>query len=185
MLRTFFAFPINESLRAAMTGIQHRFSRIFHDCRWVNPDLMHLTVKFIGDTDEACVSDWTAALRPELETLSPMTLRIDRTGIFPDRGPARVLWAGPSHIPSELKDRLAKIDTLIGRVSGLPPAQSLIPHLTLGRPKSGLDKSHRDQYIHYDFAPVDCALDRIIWYESKRMSGQLVYEPLEDITLKG
>ena len=60
--------------------------------RWVAPDQIHLTVRFIGDVDGALYLD----IKNELEevSISPFDIRLKGVGHFPPRGMPRVLWVG-------------------------------------------------------------------------------------------
>ena len=101
---------------------------------WVLPDRLHITVRFIGQSDDAAYARMHAALSPPI-VMRPFVLKIESLGSFPPRGAPRVIWAGItgdverlSVVEQEVTARLAKV--------GVPPeARPYSPHLTLGRVK--------------------------------------------------
>ena len=93
---------------------------------------MHLTVRFIGATDEERLVALQRALVPAFET-PRFTLTVEGTGAFPPKGPPRVVWAGLE----DGRDQLLALEReLTGRLStiGIPPEdRPYSPHLTLAR----------------------------------------------------
>src|SRR6476619_3088161 len=93
MYRLFVSIELPEDVKASL-------ARIGHDVpggRWLEPDEMHLTVRFIGEVDGVVFDDVLAAL--EEVRLQPFTLGLRGVGHFPPRGEPRVLWAGLERSP--------------------------------------------------------------------------------------
>ena len=67
-------------------------SRKLAGARWVPPDQLHLTLRFVGDADESLFQ----AIKGELGRVkgAPLQIGINGTGHFPPGNRARVLWAG-------------------------------------------------------------------------------------------
>ena len=96
--------------------------------KWVDPGNFHLTLRFIGETDEVVASDIDdALLRLRARRF---TLQLAGTGVFGDR--PRSLWVGVERSP-ELVALRDKIEQALIR-AGLPPEQrKFAPHVTLAR----------------------------------------------------
>ena len=127
MTRLFAALQLPDELRLALgrlrAGIQ--------GARWIDPQEIHLTLRFIGEVDGATADDVAMALGGVAAPAFPVTL--SGVGQFGD-GKPHTLWAGVA--PCEPLKRLAtKIDQALQRV-GLPPeGRRYTPHVTLARMK--------------------------------------------------
>ena len=96
--------------------------------KWVDPGNFHLTLRFIGETDEAIAADIDDALT-RLRARR-FTLQLAGTGVFGDR--PRSLWIGVERNP-ELVALRDKIEQALIR-AGLPPEpRKFAPHVTLAR----------------------------------------------------
>jgi 2'-5' RNA ligase len=150
MIRAFLAVELTEELRRQLGGIQHDLKqRLGHgrtkDIRisWVQPASMHLTVKFLGDTDEQLIEPLRTALAPVAARHLPLTLPLERLGVFPRSQQPRVLWVGPSEQweRGDEAGRLAEFHRSVEdccRSFGFAPEdRPLNPHLTLARIKEG------------------------------------------------
>jgi RNA 2',3'-cyclic 3'-phosphodiesterase len=149
MIRTFLAVELGHALiqRLAQVqeDVQQRLSRgLTKDVRvsWVQPASLHLTVKFLGDTDERLIGSLRAGLAP-VATQLPLTVPLDRLGVFPRVQQPRVLWAGPSADweRGEEACRLADFHRTVEeacRAFGFEPeGRPWSPHVTLARIRAG------------------------------------------------
>ena len=129
MPRLFVAIDLPEAIKQEIATIPRAISK----ARWVPPDQLHLTLRFIGDTDDALAAQLAERLaRIDAPTFS---LAIKGIGHFPPRAMARVLWLGLETSPP-----LAALQIKIERVCiefGLPPGgQRFSPHVTIARLKN-------------------------------------------------
>lgn len=129
MLRLFVAIELPESIR-------ERFALLcggVPGARWLSPETMHLTLRFIGEVQEAALGDIDAALAgihaPGFEIM------LDGIGSFGNADRPRAIWAGVARNPA-LEHLHGKIESALVR-TGLPPeGRKFTPHVTLGRVKS-------------------------------------------------
>jgi 2'-5' RNA ligase len=104
--------PLRDAAAATAVTLRQRLgSRV--DARWVTPDKLHITVRFIGHVREEAEAFVTDALAQPLP-IAPFEMRLGRCGAFPRSGPPRVIWIGVSDgaaavsaIHDELNRRLA------------------------------------------------------------------------------
>jgi 2'-5' RNA ligase len=99
--------------------------------RWTPPDNLHLTLRFLGDCDPDRQERFAEALtRVRVE---PFILPVAGLGLFPSRGPAKVLWAGTGRAHTRLFQLRKQVDeALLSAEPGLD-VHSFHPHFTLGR----------------------------------------------------
>ena len=96
--------------------------------KWVDPGNLHLTLRFIGETDEAVAADINDALA-RLRARR-FTLQLAGTGVFGDR--PRSLWVGVERNP-ELVALRDKIEQALIRAGLAPEPRKFAPHVTLAR----------------------------------------------------
>jgi len=135
ILRTFIAIELDEPLRVALAAVQAKFKRQAPpgSVKWVAPDGIHLTLKFLGDTPASRAAEIAAALARACEGIPPFEFTVEGRGCFPNTRRPRVIWvAVRSHGPW-----LAKLQGAVERYVaplGWPEEErGFSPHLTLGR----------------------------------------------------
>jgi RNA 2',3'-cyclic 3'-phosphodiesterase len=132
--------------------------------KWVRPEQLHLTVRFIGEADGGQLADIRQALTA-LEHL-PFILQLKGVGFFPPRGRPRVLWAGLA--PCQELERLhGRVNSCL-RQAGIPSeARKFAPHITLAR-LSNTPATRVGRFLeeHGLFASSPFAVDRILLYSS-------------------
>lgn len=117
-------------LPAAVTGRLSSLCCGLPGARWVGPDQMHLTLRFIGEVDGRELKRIREALS-EVRCES-FAMQLNGIGFFPPRGKPRVVWAGTSRndLLVQLRNRVES--TLVR--SGLEPeGRKFSPHITLAR----------------------------------------------------
>ena len=137
-MRLFVAVEIAPALGAAVGALigelRERAARLAPRSRitWVAPDRIHLTVRFIGESDEASAGRIRAALAPEVP-VAPFDLTVAGFGAFPRTGQPRVLWAGLT----EGREALLQLERVVASrlaAAGVgPEPRAYNPHLTLAR----------------------------------------------------
>ena len=123
--------------------------------RWVEPEQLHLTLRFIGDVDAMVFQDVREALAEVRSELFP--LRLEGVGFFPPRGKPRVVWVGISKNEQLLLLR-KRVESVLVRTGLEPEGRKFSPHITLARLKNtppskvGAFLSHHGLFITEDFS---------------------------------
>jgi RNA 2',3'-cyclic 3'-phosphodiesterase len=123
------ARAIHGAVRGLLLGAGFRF---------VPPEEIHVTLRFLGGIEESRVQGIRVGLERTLEGLAAPRLRIRHTGSFPKTGAARVLWAGVEEDPGT-EGRLAALADAAETAAveaGLPPSYETAfhAHATVARP---------------------------------------------------
>ena len=142
-IRSFIALPIPDPVRDVLQGtIKTLDDGIGERIRWVRPEGIHLTLKFMGDIDVTVINKLLSLLPEVANGFTPFELTMAQLGCFPNNRRPRVLWAGVKGNLSALRDLHIAIDSLAGNI-GLPREdREFSPHLTLGRVNRNLSESH-------------------------------------------
>jgi len=99
--------------------------------RWVRPENLHVTLKFIGHVDNGKLDAIRAALA-EVRLDSPVELRFHGLGFFPNGKRPRVFWAGIEASPN-LSPLAGEIEVRLAKVGIAGETREFAPHLTLAR----------------------------------------------------
>jgi len=132
--RSFIAIPVSdEGIQALEETVRGLEPEIGRHVRWVRPEGIHLTLKFMGDIQVKTAEDILEALPRVTAGFSAFDLAITGLGVFPNQRRPRVLWAGLNGDLEALAALQQAVDDAVGRL-GLPKEQRpFSPHLTLGR----------------------------------------------------
>ena len=151
-MRLFVALDIPDAVRRALRELIARLKPECDDARWVRPEGMHVTLKFLGETDGAKLDSIKAALSPEHS--GPVDLDFRGLGFFPNEFHPRVIWCGVKG-SSNLVTLAASVDAALQPLGFSPESREFSPHLTLARFDShkGLDTLVRaaNNLKSYDF----------------------------------
>lgn len=133
-MRLFIALDIDEDIRGHISRFVDGVSGFAPEARWVRPESLHVTLKFIGEVPDATVDDIKGALKNIQST--PLDIQFRGYGFFPSAKAPRVFWlgieAGPQ-LSSLAAAAEAKMEAL-----GIPRDEhNFSPHLTLARGKGG------------------------------------------------
>ena len=99
--------------------------------RWVRPENLHVTLKFIGHIDPALLDPIRATLAKVCSD-GPVDLRFRGLGFFPNAKRPRVLWAGTAASPN-LSSLARDIDSTLAKLGIPAEGRAFTPHLTLAR----------------------------------------------------
>jgi 2'-5' RNA ligase len=134
-LRCFIAIEIPEAIKKAIVSSTDSLKKSGADVKWVSPENIHITLQFLGETEEAQIPLIKEVLGKILLPYSPFYIRIAGIGCFPDIRRPRVIWVGTeeSQHVINLHGDIAKG---LERLGYQEEERNFTPHLTIGRVKS-------------------------------------------------
>lgn len=134
-LRLFISLPIPADVRAQIEAGQGELRKAFPDkaAKWTKPGQFHLTLRFLGEVDEARVPELLAALREACRRFAPMALIAERMGVFPHLRFPRVVWAWVHDKRDDVVAMQAAIEKAVAPFSSKPSDKKFTGHVTLAR----------------------------------------------------
>lgn len=114
--------------------------------RWVEPDNIHITLRFFGETPEHHIPAITEALKQASAGFSEFEIDLANTGIFGSSYKPRVIWFDVKD-KGEVALLSEKILTELEKIGFERDRQNFVPHLTIGRIKIISDNKHFQQVI--------------------------------------
>lgn len=140
--RLFVALTPPEPVRAELADL----AEDLEGARWVPADNLHLTLRFIGDADDEKRERIEAALaRVRVE---PFVLPVGELGVFPPRGPAKVLWAGVGGGHTRLWQLRKQVDEALLSVDLTIDVRTFAPHFTVARLGETVEPKRLGKYLH-------------------------------------
>ena len=127
MPRLFTALVPPPTVQTELAGVAEPLTGV----RWTPAENIHLTLRFIGEADDAKVERYVESLgRVDVE---PFILPVGGVGLFPTRGPAKVLWAGVGNGHTRLYQLRKQVDEALLAVDAGLAMPGFHAHFTLGR----------------------------------------------------
>lgn len=179
MKRTFIAIKIHpgEKMRLILDYFKQTLSA--ERIKWVNPGVMHITIAFLGDTDEKIIPAISEKIKRISKDYPPFELIFRSSGIFKNIRDPRVIWIG-TEINPVLQDIKLRLDDELSEYGFEKETREFRPHLTLGRIKwikniTALEQAiqqYKDQEVQKEL------INEIIFYESVLKPEGPVYLPI-------
>jgi RNA 2',3'-cyclic 3'-phosphodiesterase len=134
MLRSFVAVEIPAGMQSALAQCTAPLQKALPKplIRWVAPQNVHLTLKFLGDVSPANLERVAEALKVEAVAHETFTMSVGGLGAFPTPRRARVIWIG-LEAPSALMALLRGVEAVATRLGYPSENHPFSPHLTIGR----------------------------------------------------
>ncbi len=133
-MRTFVAIDIPDEIRTKIARYAEGVRGFAPDARWVKPETLHVTLKFIGELKDPQVEEAMRVLAAI--KAGPTTISFRGTGFFPTAKSARVFWVGVE-ADERLRELASQVDEALGRMGVEREPNEYRPHLTLARGGSG------------------------------------------------
>lgn len=130
-MRLFVALDFPEKVRDALRDLIAQLKPLCRAARWVRPEGMHVTLKFIGEVRPDKVEPIKAALSP-IRSSQPVEMQFRGLGFFPNDRRPRVVWCGVE-ASRNLAGLAAHIEGALQPLDLAPETREFVPHLTLAR----------------------------------------------------
>ncbi|MGD2050354.1 MAG: RNA 2',3'-cyclic phosphodiesterase [Chloroflexota bacterium] len=176
-IRAFVAIDLTEAVRKELAWIINDLKRNVpaKSVRWVRPENIHLTLKFLGDTKIDSLDHISSGLDRVGEGKPPLNLTLDTLGCFPNPRRPRVVWVGISGDVDTLQSLQKMIDQMLNSLGWDLEKREFHPHLTIGRIKNS--KKVVDSRLPWGspMKPLTFPVDSLALYESILKPSGAVY----------
>lgn len=143
-LRAFIAIELPDEIRKGLVELRKELQRDEHRfVKWVDPEAIHLTLKFLGNVPAGRVTEIARAIEVATKATAPFELEVSGLGVFPHLRQVRVLWVGIGGDVDRLKELQRGIDTELAALGFAREDRPFVPHLTLARVRQGASPSER------------------------------------------
>ncbi len=141
ILRLFIAIELNDALRTELKRVQKQLQdecwrvSVAKAIRWVAPQNIHLTLKFLGNCDHAQIPSLTTALERAAKHSAPFVLAARGLGCFPNARRPNNVWVGLEGDVNTAALLAQHIENETHALGFAREERGFTPHLTLGRVK--------------------------------------------------
>jgi 2'-5' RNA ligase len=145
MIRTFLAIELPGTLKDRLAALQTEFAQYTSLLKWPAPDLIHITVRFIGGVPESRMGAVMTAAQEAAGRCPPFRLDLAGLGAFPSIRQPRVVWVGLEHDAGYniLHGLFSNVEQAL-TAQGFPAEnRPYSPHITLGRTRDTISAVER------------------------------------------
>lgn len=134
-VRCFISIELPDDVRRSIDSLIAELRKAGADIAWVAPEKIHLTLKFLGSTDDSLIPKLAELISKKLSQNNIFYIKIVGVGCFPSEKRPRVLWIGIENSEA-LSDVQKQVDASVGEFGFAPEERPFSPHLTIGRIRS-------------------------------------------------
>ncbi len=169
-----------DELAVRFAEVRRRLEATRADAKFVEPENIHLTLKFLGEIEPSLV-DQASQIVKEIG-FQPFSARIEGTGVFPNLRRPRVIWAGITGGVTQLAEIWKDVDTGLSRLGFERERRGFSPHITIGRVRSGRNRDKLVEEISSlsDFVFGDLQVDRVVLKKSVLTPRGPIYSTLAE-----
>lgn len=143
IMRLFIAIEIEKEIINRIEEKMKQFRNDDFDIKFVEPENLHLTLKFLGEVDEDNINDIQNIISKTVKKFKPFKISLEKMGFFGRRDYIKILWIDIIEGCETIKKIISNLNESMKHIRREVREPS--PHLTLGRVKSG---KNRDKLIH-------------------------------------
>ena len=186
MKRIFTAIDISEEARRQIADYIKTLRSTFPALRvgWEKPEKLHLTMKFLGDIDDAQLKNLCGAVEKVAQQTSRFKLKIYNTGVFPSARNPRILWLGLQDEKGSLQNLNEILETECEKIGFAREKRNFKAHLTIARlrePHNSRDLAQK--HLQNEFDAVEFDAIEIVIYASKLLPQGSIYSAVSKYKL--
>ena len=132
-MRLFIAIEVDEGVRERLVEAQRQLAKAPCKVKWVEPQNLHLTLKFLGEVPDHQVRAIADAMTRAARDARPFEMKVAGLGTFPPKGVPRVVWAGVEAM--QVRPLHRRLEAALEALGHEREKRAFHPHLTLGRVK--------------------------------------------------
>ena len=145
-IRSFIAIELPPQFRLGLRELQAKLKPENRGpAKWVDPDSIHLTLRFLGNIGEDRLSAITRAIATATAGIPPFCLKTGRIGAFPNLKRVQVVWVGLDGDLERLLELKQRLDSELKPLGFPAEERTFTPHLTLARLRQQASALEREQ----------------------------------------
>lgn len=184
-IRAFIAIDLSEEARAVLADASETLAQRVPSgaVKWVSPQKIHLTLRFLGNTPLEKLDELYAALDRTVSAHNPFSLHLDQLGCFPNERRPRVIWVGVQGDTAQAQSLRDDLEEMVTAMGWEPEQRPFRPHLTLGRVKQ--KGATLDLPWGQNVAPAQIGVNVVHLFESQLKPSGAVYTVRHTSHLQG
>ena len=187
-MRTFIAIELPSEIKNSLSRLQDDLKATQADVKWVAPENIHLTLKFLGEADDKKLEKINKIIDDAAKEKNRFQMRISSLGAFPKIDFPRVIWVGVDMGDKEVKAIAEELEEKIAQI-GIPEEnRPFSSHITIGRTRTSLNRERLVQDLknkaELGARKLEFYVTKITLFKSTLTPRGPIYEALKEINLK-
>lgn len=183
-MRLFIALPLEKSVKDELDKLIATLKRQGGPVKWVKAENIHLTLRFLGETNDNLVSDIKHHIDEVVNTHRKVQTSINNLGGFPNLNRPRVIWVGIEQNLDALRKMANDIEHRMRSLGFEKETKPFKAHLTLGRVRDPKGLDNLTNFMKdYRLEEMPLLFDRIVLFKSTLTPQGPIYERLREATL--
>jgi len=184
-MSTFRGFiAIDIKVTSQIITFEKEIAKTGADVKLVEPGNIHITVKFLGDTDENHIDAIEQSIKESALAVKPFPIILKGTGVFPNQNYMKVIWIGIND-EGNIETIARAIDEKLEPLGFKKESRGFSPHLTIGRVKTARNKDQLLKVIG-NYNAVEFTIQNvqsITLKKSELTPNGPIYTTLRDVSL--
>ena len=189
-IRSFIAIELPEEVKSGILELRNEFNKAgCTSIKWVAPQSIHLTLKFLGDVQLKKIDEIKKALEKATQGIAPFQLNTGELGAFPNLRKPRIFWLGLTGDLKLLLTLQQGVDKALIALGFPKEDRPFSPHITIARVRESATHEERtkfgEQIGKVPFTnKYDINVDSINLMKSQLLPTGAVYSCLTHFTLE-
>ena len=188
-IRSFIAIELPDELKLALRQLETRLKSGEQPwVKWVDPNSIHLTLKFLGNIAANRTGEITGALEEAAQGIPAFHLEVRDLGVFPNLKRVQLAWVGISGEVDKLGKLQQNIESSLARLGFVPESRPFTPHLTLARLRNQASLDERQRFgrliAETRFEVGTFLIDAISLMRSQLTREGAIYSRVSSVRLK-
>jgi 2'-5' RNA ligase len=183
-IRTFIALPASTEIQQLMADVQSQLKSTQSDVKWESNDKFHITLKFLGDTEQTHIELLSLALSTITKQIPAFEITYDSLGAFPNLHNPRVVWISTKSNQAIL-DLQSVVEKTCMDFGYQKEERAFHPHITFGRVKGTRNLARLTDAIKtITFDPMQSRCSEVLLMKSDLRPSGSIYTILKSIPLQ-
>jgi len=188
-IRSFIAIELPKELKQELAQLETQLKVDRQPwVKWVRPDSIHLTLKFLGNIAVDTTVAITRAIEASVRGIKPFHLQVKELGVFPNLKRVQVAWVGISGEVDKLTQLQKHLESNLSPLGFAAESRSFTPHLTLARLNERASPDERQAFgqliASTRFENGDIKVDAISLMKSQLTRAGAIYTRISLVSLE-
>jgi len=187
-MRTFIAIELPKEIKDSLAQLQEELKKTGADVKWVKPENIHLTLKFLGEINNKKLEKITEILWDVAKNKDSFSIRLSSIGTFPVLSSPRVIWVGIDMGGKESEKIAWELEKKIARIGIPKEKRPFSSHITIGRTRSTQGRDNLIQELknlegNFRLENSEFLATKITFFKSTLTPTGPIYESLQEANL--
>jgi len=188
-IRAFIAIELPGRLKLELEKIETRLKQVSQaPVKWVDPDSIHLTLKFLGSIAADRTEEITGVIEEAAAGISPFRLEVKGLGVFPNPNRVQVAWVGVSGDIEMLSQLQRRLESGLEKFGFPLEKRQFTPHLTLARMRDRATPDERQRFgrliVETEFNAGIIAVEAVNLMKSQLTRQGAIYSKINSVSLQ-